>query len=66
VGRLVGDAPDDDIGVVVVAAYHIGELLAGILVGVGIGPCDGPVTGYLLDDFIGLGVRIRRILTPNS
>ena len=43
VWSLVGDAPNNDVGAVVVAAYHVGELLLGIVVCAGVGPGDGPV-----------------------
>ena len=46
-GRLVGNTPDDDVGTVLVAQYHICHLLLGIGVGLGIFPGDGPVAGYL-------------------
>ena len=47
VGRLVGDAPNDDVGAVVVAADHIGQLLFGVGEGGGVLPGDGPIDGDL-------------------
>ena len=45
--RLVGYGPDNDIGTVLVAAYHIGELTLSILIGLRIGPCNSPIDWYL-------------------
>ena len=42
-GSLVGYAPDDYVGAVLVAAYHIGKLALGIGVGIGIGPGNCPI-----------------------
>ena len=47
VGSLVGDRPNDYVGTVLVAADHVGELAFGVLVGLRVGPCNGPVYGYL-------------------
>ena len=40
VGRLIGNAPDDDVGAVVVAGNHVTQLVLGVLIGFGILPCD--------------------------
>ena len=49
-GRFVGNAPDDDIGAVLIAQNHVGQLTLGILVSVGVGPCNGPIDGNLRPD----------------
>ena len=49
-GRLVGDAPDDDVGAVLVACNHITQLCLCILEGLGVGPGDGPIDGNLRPD----------------
>ena len=40
VGRLIGNAPDDDVGAVVIAGNHVTQLVLGVLIGFGILPCD--------------------------
>ena len=50
VGRFVGDGPEDDGGLVAVAANHLGELLFGFCEDGGVVELKGPVVGDLGPD----------------
>ena len=47
VRSLIGYAPDDDVGTVLIASNHVAKLTFGILICVGILPGDGPVARNL-------------------
>ena len=43
VGRLVGDAPDDDVGTVLVTCNHVTQLCLCIVESLGVCPCNCPI-----------------------